>query len=318
MNVLDLEKDIQNLLVNQPNQEKPVRRRRNKHKDLRRAARQYKEVIPDKVIMDILNQNTQISDKLYNTIDLMTVTYEEVEIFAGYVDGWYDDIKQIEKEFNAKPNTLRLVNEKRTYNRPYIREDVREIIDYLESCGQYIDKELYYEYETVTVKTDRTQVHQKAYKMTLLFFDKDANQLDIRGSHWQPCYLYEPDLPDGSYPYDKDAIAYVSRYFNSAPNKTKISKRTYQHYKWNHDKLFDLDTKGLYPEYRNALKERNKSRFWSKTYPVKKGNKTGTKNRLINALNNTSVNLGDLPSDIDKDLLAYEFSHYKDIDLYVW
>lgn len=319
MDVLDLENKIQDLLVSQPNQEKPTRRRNNKYKDLRRAARQNKAVIPDTVIASILEQNGENTDHMYRTIETMYVTYEKVEIFTGYVNGWYDDIKKIEKEMEAKPNTLRLVNEPTTYSRPYIPEDINEIINYLESCGETVDKEPFYNYESVTIPSERTQVHQTAFKMTIYFFDKDTNQIDSRGSHWQPCYLYEPDLPKGAYPYDDDAIAYVNKYFkNNAPKKRKINKRISRKYTWNPDELFELDKKGLYPDYRKALKERNKSKFWSKTYTQEKGDKTGTKNRLINALNNNQTAIDDLPIDMDKELLDYEFSFYQDVKLYVW
>lgn len=317
MSSFDLDQSIATLLAEQPNGDKPVHRRRNKSKDLIRAARQNKPFIPKKVIDDILGEKHKPE---LTKITTMYVQYVPDEIYLGIVDGWYDDIKRIEKEMDAPPNSIRLENVWDSYTRKYIPEELNEIIEYVESCGEIVDREPYYEYESVGVRVKRSRAYQKTLRMNLHFFDEHDNHITSRGtgSH-DICHMTGIDLPEGSYDYNQSAIDYVKKYFNTKPpEKTVRRKSVWHNLQWQPETVFQYDTDGKYKMYRDAAKERQSSRFWKKTYRQKKGNPIGKRNHLIKVLNEQASYGSTMIEVYDKAVLDYEFSHTEDIQIYAW
>src|SRR5699024_1187404 len=98
----ELDVEIARLLEEQPNQEKPERRRRNKIKDLEKEARRGTYTIPKKVIREM------IGDDAYHRIDNFSYIIAETEQYRGVVNGWYDDIKEIARSCEVPTDWVRL------------------------------------------------------------------------------------------------------------------------------------------------------------------------------------------------------------------
>lgn len=312
MSTFDINMGIEKLLKEQPNQIKPERRRRNKQKDYARRARQGVYTVPEKDIRAILGDQFKTFTK---TIEYMSVSYEKTEIPCGRVNGWYDSIKEIEKELNAQPNTIRLVKEYGVYDYKYIPEDIQEIIDYVESCGESVNKDDYYEYKETYQKTNTAYAYQSVYTMNICFLDENKNKLLTWG--YSPnisIYVYNKDCPEGLYDYDQTAIDYLEKYQLNVPKKKYVLKNNLNHFLRYPEQIKKHITSSEYQHIQKLLEIRETSQLYGKTYRLEKGDKIGSRNRLINAVNNKSNTINQL----DKEFLDYEFSHYQDVYEYIW
>lgn len=279
----ELDLAIESLLEGNPNQEKPERRRRNKHKDLMKRARSGRTVISEKMVLDILGED------LEHNIDKVEVSYISKRYYLGTVNGWYDDIKEIADYFGRDRSKLKL------------------------------EKLTYYDWDTgKTYWEGNSRVYIDAYSVRLRFYNKEGDILRRYGTFRDVCIKEDIEVEEGVYEYTDEMKDFVRGCIGKAPEKTLLGLYELNHLRYNIDELFKDDKKGRYKHHRKAMEEFDKYNHYSGTIRIQKGDLLGTKSKLVSAVNVNLKNKNDTFEGLDKLVQDFETAYYDVIYEYIW
>lgn len=281
----ELDVEIARLLEEQPNQEKPERRRRNKIKDLEKEARRGTYTIPKKVIREM------IGDDAYHRIDNFSYIIAETEQYRGVVNGWYDDIKEIARTCKVPTDWVRL----------------EKIADYdWESGSLYWDGD--------------SRVYTKVVNYETRFYTEDGKYIAYRGLTDTDGTVEKPTLIEDGYiyEYNEESKAILEEFYGDIPATKQLSQRSYYDYWIDINKLEALNETNKYEKYRKLLKIRDESNLYGKTEPIQNGNPIGKHRDLIKVMNTNSRLGKDLLEGTDTYIMDYEEAHSKIIYDYYW
>lgn len=279
----ELDRAIELMLEERPNEEKPKRRRRNKFKDMKKQARRGEFKLPDAILKEL------VGDSNKREIATVSISYTEKEDMIGTVNGWYDDIKKIAKESGVPT--------------PYLR----------------LEKITEYDWENDRLVWDgEALVYEKAVYATFQYYDKDKNYITSRGV-FQPYYVgYKPPIAEGVYDYDQSMQETMREVFGSAPEVEYEMPYYNSLLRRSMETPFDLDTTGKYENYRLAYLEQQNSNILGKSEPIHKGDIQGTKRKLIQAMNASSRHGNELYEGIEEELMDYENAVHDMYYEYYW
>lgn len=291
----ELDLAIEALLEENPNQEKPVRKRKIKEREIERRLRSSWGILSDKMIMDLLGEEVNL------TIATVKVTYTKKTVHLGKVKGWYDDIKEIAKACNEDRNDIRL-----------------------EKCLYMVDGHTRFAWDGYA------NIFKDVYSVRLRYYTDDGRCVESVGVYRDTCVVNEkPSLEEGIYTYDEEMKEYINEHFIKAPDKVKVDDYKIIRCRWNPEELFKLDKKGKYRLYQKMLREHHATNMYSGTIRVQKGNEIGLRNQVLLAVNDklkADKEIGnyedytwhDYNSFVDEIIQDYECDYYNVVNEYIW
>lgn len=300
MDAETLDTAIEKLLEENPVKYKPIKRNRQRQKDLISRARRNQMIVPQTVIDELIKPDLNIP------ISYFKISYESAEAYLGTAKGWYDNIKAISGYFGVPSSEIRL----------------EKIIDYYKGDllkprwdGNFLSYVGYKPFETGV-----SRVYRSAKRITVEAFDEFDKKLRTVEKVYVPSGNEVPPLiEEGFYMYDEDAADYLKEYgivikayslYNFGSDRYSIGyeERVFRKY----------DVNNKYGLYAKALREFPKVNYYGKTIPIRKGDERGSKNRLIAAINeNIREGLAHLDN-LDNLVLDYEDAAREVIYEYIW
>lgn len=300
MDAETLDTAIEKLLEENPVKYKPIKRNRQRQKDLISRARRNEMIVPQTVIDELIKLNSNVP------ISYFKFYHEATEVYLGTAKGWYDNINAISEHFGVPSSELRL----------------EKILDYYKGDllkprwdGNFLSYVGYKSFETGV-----SRVYRSAKNITVEAFDEFDKKLRTVNKLYVPSENEVlPLIEEGSYMYDEDAADYLKEY--------GIVIRAYTRYNFSSDRYsigYDehvfrkYDVNNKYGLYSKALREFPKVNYYGKTIPIRKGDERGSKNRLISAINE-NIREGLAPLDgLDNLVLDYEDAAREIIYEYIW
>lgn len=234
MYVDDLEEAIEYLLEGQPNQDKPVRKRRDKERDLKKAI-----LRGDRPYFSAFS--TQLREYIQKTrlpIDTVhvTVTEDPQAYHYGTSKRGYEVLNSISKETGVPTNKL------------------------------YLSKQYRYNYHTEEFEIEKWGVYERGYRIRLDFVDEEGKRVWVKGFtdiHGNGNVVRECVLTTGVYQYSE-----VKDYLEGLFNR-KITPTIYKYPTVKDVAQFAEDTnQKKIKAYTDLYQEYSKNSLWTgKLYP---------------------------------------------------
>lgn len=279
----ELDIAIERLLEDNPNQEKPERRRRDKLKDLKRRVRNGKSVVSEKMVYDLVGED------IYNEIAYVEVSYDERKVYLGTVEGWYDDLNKI-----AETNHL----------------DKTNIILEKNRLFEWHKDELYWD--------GTSRVYIMKYSVRLRYTGAHGRWLKSKGLFRDDYIVNGKPIEEGIYMYDAEMKALIDSEFGGAPNKKIVDKSLLNRLRYTPDELFKYDKKGKYKLHRKALEEQCGCHYYSGTIRIEKGDILGTTNKFISTVNDNFRNKMDFMEGADQEEQDLVGAYHDVVYEYIW
>lgn len=257
MNQEDLDRAIEQLLEERPNEEKPSKRRNtHKFKDLYRRVLRGENILTTKIIEDVLQNHFK------EPIRRVDISYRKQFISRG------EEVhKSISKEEVAENNGIH-------YDR--VRLKPRRKLNL----------------ETWTMEdTNHNLVYLELYRPILVYIGLnntklwEVNELYIMGAG----HIHKP-IPEGKHIYTEEIREAIKVNLHVEPPE-EIGEQIIRLYSFEPRALLNLDVTGKYDVYKRALEGWNHTNMYDKVIPRRVGNPTSAKKNLVRFLNSGNNNM---------------------------